>query len=167
MNVSLQLATERDGPVLESLVRAYHAFEGVGRPGEDITAAIRPLLGQSDLGCAWFICADSQPIGYVVICFGYSIEFSGRDAFIDELFIIEAERGKGIGKTVLALVKAEAARLGVKALHLECARNNERAQRLYKSAGFVSRESFFLMSATLDGERAPSEIPADPAEPRG
>lgn len=167
MKVTLQLATERDGAVLEQWVRAYHAFEGIAHPGEDLAAAIRPLLGESALGRVWLICADSQPVGYVAICFGYSIEFSGRDAFIDELFIIEEERGKGIGKAVLAQIKAEAALLGVKALHLECARNNRRAQRLYRSAGFVPRESFFLMSASLDEASAQPGAPASPAERRG
>ena len=163
MKVTLKLATEHDAPLLEQLVREYHAFEGIALPTE---AAIRPLLGQGGLGRVWLACADSQPIGYVAICFGYSIEFSGRDAFVDELFIVEAERGKGIGRQVLALLKAEAALLGVKALHLEVARTNRRAQHLYQSAGFVSRESSFLMSAPLERETAQRGAPIDSAKRR-
>lgn len=90
MNVTLQLSTERDRPALEHWIRAYHAFEGIARPGEDLTAVIGPLLGQSELGRIWLVCADSQPLGYAAICFGYSIEFGGRDGFVDELFIVEA-----------------------------------------------------------------------------
>ena len=70
------------------------------------------------------------------------------------MFIVPEHRGKGFGKTVLALVKSEAALLGVKALHLEVARSNEGARRLYRSAGFVSREQFFVMSVHLESPAA-------------
>jgi len=161
MSINLRLVTEAELPLLESYVRAYHEFEGVSHAGQDAVAALVPLLGQSPLGCIWFICLGTEPIGYVAICFGYTIEFSGRDAFIDEMFIVETHRGKGYGKRALISLKAAAAQLGVKVLHLEVARTNERAQRLYRSVGFVPRERFFLMSASIAGEDAQQGTPAD------
>jgi ribosomal protein S18 acetylase RimI-like enzyme len=50
---------------------------------------------------------------------------------------------------VLARVEAEAATLGIRALHLEVARSNVRAQKLYGAAGFRARERFFLMSRRI------------------
>jgi GNAT superfamily N-acetyltransferase len=149
MNINLRIATESDLDLLRMYVRAYHEFEGIAHRDGDPAAALRPLLGRSPLGRLWLICLGPPPIGYAAICFGYTIEFSGRDAFVDELFIVPEQRGKGYGKAVLALLKSEAASLGVKALHLEVARTNEGAQRLYRSAGFVPRERFFLMSAPI------------------
>lgn len=73
---------------------------------------------------------------------------------MDEIFILPKHRGKGFGKAVLALVKSEAALLGIKALQLEVARSNESAQSMYKSAGFVARERFFVMSASLENTLA-------------
>ena len=46
-------------------------------------------------------------------------------------------------------VKVEARRLDIRALHLEVARDNQRARRLYASAGFAAREQYFLMSAPI------------------
>ena len=155
MSVHLRLSNDNDYALIESFVRAYHAFDGIPDTSQGDAAAIRPLLGRSTLGRVWVICLGNQPVGYVAICFGYSIEFDGRDAFVDEMFILEPHRGKGFGASALALVKAEAAKLGVKALHLEVARGNERAQRLYRSAGFVARERFFLMSAPITSGDAP------------
>lgn len=149
MNISLRVAEEADLSLVLAYVRAYHEFEGVVHSAGSAAATIRPLLGQSALGRLWLICLDSQPVGYVAICFGYSIEFGGRDAFVDEIFVAREYRGKGFGKAALTLVKSEAASLGVTALHLEVARSNNQAQRLYRSAGFVSRERFFLMSAQI------------------
>ena len=88
------------------------------------------------------------------LCFGYTIEFVGRDAFIDEFFIQEEARGLGIGRQVLAFAKQEAAKLGIVALHLEVARTNEKAKRLYAKAGFDAREQFHLMSCAIESDGA-------------
>lgn len=90
-------------------------------------------------------------IGYVAISFGFSIEFGGRDAFIDEIFVSSEYRGSGYGREALALMKAEVARHDIKALHLEVTRTNKRAQQLYRSLGFSEREKYFLMSTEIFG----------------
>ena len=151
MDIYLRIAEEGDLEQVLTYVRAYHATEGITHSSVNAASTVRPLLGQSTLGRVWLICRGSQSIGHIAICFGYSIEFGGRDAIVDELFILPEHRGKGFGKAVLALVKSEAALLDVKALHLEVARSNEKAQRLYKSSGFISREGFFIMSVPLEG----------------
>jgi len=137
-------------------VRAYHEYEGMHLPDEVRGSAVRALLGESPLGRIWLIGAGEGPVGYVAACFGYSIEFGGRDAFVDELYIVPEHRGRGHGRSALRLVKPEAARLGVRALHLEVARTNDRAQRLYRSLGFAAREKYFLMSAVLDEAGVPA-----------
>lgn len=150
IEVSLQVAQISDLDELRGLVRAYHAFEGISCPDGDIDAAVSPLLGDSDLGRCWLIRAGEATAGYLALCFGYSIEFGGRDGFIDEMYLAEPFRGQGVGTAALRLLKAEASALGVGALHLEVARTNKRAQRLYEKAGFIARAPFFLMSARLD-----------------
>ncbi len=112
-------------------------------------AAITPLLGDNTFGRIWLISKSDRIVGYIALCFGYSIEFGGRDAFVDEFFIDETARGQGIGKEVLEAVKIEAQKLGVVALHLEVACTNTRAKKLYSSCGFDARENFNLMSCTL------------------
>ena len=87
--------------------------------------------------------------GYIALTYGYSLEFGGRDAFIDEFYIRPDFRGEGLGQTILGLIQQEAERLGIRALHLEVARTNLRAQRLYARANFQPRNKYVLMSATL------------------
>jgi hypothetical protein len=43
-------------------------------------------------------------MGYVGLTLGYSLEFEGRDAFIDELYFQEPFHGQGIGAKALAWV---------------------------------------------------------------
>lgn len=154
MDIYLRVAEESDLDQVLTYVRAYHEFEGIAHSAVNAASAVRPLLGRNTLGRVWLICHGSQSIGHIAICFGYSLEFGGRDAVVDEIFILPEHRGKGFGKAVLALVKSEAALLGIKALQLEVARSNESAQSMYKSAGFVARERFFVMSASLENTLA-------------
>jgi ribosomal protein S18 acetylase RimI-like enzyme len=117
--------------------------------------ALLPLLTPTSLfGRIWLILASDIAVGYIALCFGYTIEFAGRDAFIDEFFIQEEARGRGIGSQVLAFVKQAATQLGIAALHLEVARTNEKARHLYAKAGFDSREQFHLMSCTIESDAA-------------
>lgn len=147
--MELRIAEVTDVDVLLPLVRRYHEFEQIEMSDADRIKAFSPLLGQNTLGQIWLILSSEQVVGYIALCFGYSIEFGGRDAFVDEFFIEASARGQGFGRAVLAAIKAEAANRGIIALHLEVARTNRRAKALYTHLGFESREHFHLMSCFL------------------
>lgn len=149
MPTRLQAASSEHVPILLPLIKAYHAFEGIGLSDAERVLAVEPLLGENDMGRIWLINHADRYVGYIVLCFGYSIEFKGRDAFLDEFFIEEPYRGKGIGGTALAEVISHLAPLGIKAVHLEVGRDNKRARQLYADQGFVARERFTLMSLRL------------------
>ncbi|MEZ4701586.1 MAG: GNAT family N-acetyltransferase [Rhodothermales bacterium] len=149
MKLELRHAQPADLPAVDAFVGAYHRFEGI--PAGSAAEAVRPLLGDNAFGRIWLIDVDGVPAGYVAVCFGYSIEFGGRDAFVDEFFLDEAFRGRGIGSAVLDLLPDAVAPFGVRALHLEVGRDNDRARRLYGARGFEARDGYLLMSRRLDG----------------
>jgi GNAT superfamily N-acetyltransferase len=137
------------GPLL-SLVEAYHRFEGIEQLPKIRRAAVTALLADASLGGIWLIRHEGQAIGYIALCYGYSIEFAGRDAFIDEFYILPEFRRQGIGSQTLDFIKAEARKAGIKALHLEVDEENAAARVLYERHGFDVRQNFHLMSARLN-----------------
>ncbi len=147
--VSLVLAGPADLARLEPFVGAYHAFEHIESTPQSRRIALEPLLENAALGRIWLIEVDGETAGYIALCFGYTIEFAGLDAFVDEFFIAAAQRGRGIGRYALERVADEARRCSVKALHLEVARTNVAAARLYSACGFESREKYHLMTRDL------------------
>jgi ribosomal protein S18 acetylase RimI-like enzyme len=149
--VELEAAGAAQLATLLPLVRGYHEFESVTMSDAERAAALAPLLEPgSSLGRVWLVRQGGEVVGYAALTFGYSIEFRGRDAFVDELFLVAQARGRGIGSAVLDRVKAHAAALGLVALHLEVARDNLQARRLYERWGFAAREQFHMMSCCLD-----------------
>ncbi len=144
----LHLARPDDFDKLAPLVAAFHAHEGIVQSDEARRDALMPLLEGIPHGVAYLVGPRNAPVGYIVISFGYSIELGGIDGFVDEFFIRDKVRGRGMGSEVLMTLLPALREHGVKALHLEVDRENDSAQRLYKRAGFEPRETYMLMTRT-------------------
>lgn len=149
MSAVLTLAAPEHFERLDSLVAAFHAEEGINLPADARAAGIRPLLEGIPHGAVYLIGPPRAPIGYVVVTFGWSIEFGGMDGFIDEIFIRPGVRGRGVATEVLLALPRALGDAGVKALHLEVASDNATAQRLYARAGFQMRDGYHLMTRLL------------------
>lgn len=149
MSTALHLARPDDLDRLIPLVEAFHSEEGILQDDETRRAALMPLLDGSPLGAIYLIGPTRAPVGYVVITFGWSVEFGGMDAFIDEIFIRPKVRGRGMGGDALTALSGALGDAGVRAFHLEVDRTKDRTRRLYQRAGFEPRERYMLMTKRL------------------
>ena len=147
--ITLELAGPTQLEELLPLVAAYHAFEEVETSAEQRRDSVGKLLHDKGLGEIWMVRKLDKLIGYIAVCYSYSIEFGGRDAFVDEFCIAAAERGKGIGGRVLKEIAVLLRARGIVAVHLEVDGGNERARAAYARAGFSSRDKYHVMSLVL------------------
>lgn len=146
MSVLLRPATTDDVSLLLGFMRGYYAHDRIVLNEQAARNALHPPLTDPGIGRVWVIEESGKAVGYVVALFGWSLEFHGRDCFLDELYIEPEFRGRGAGTQAMALVEAELRTLGVRAMHLEVERSNTGAQRFYASLGFEDRSRFFMMS---------------------
>lgn len=149
MSAALTLAGPDDLERVTRLVAAFHADMGIEQDAQTRSAALAPLLDGSPHGCVYLIGPARAPIGYVILTFGWSVEFGGMDGFVDEIYLRPAVRGRGIATEALLSLARTMASAGVKALHLEVDRADEAARRLYERTGFQPRDRFMLMSRRL------------------
>ena len=140
MSKILHLAGPDDAERLLRMLAAYHAFEGIDVSDEHRAAALMPLLEGSPHGAVWLVGPKMAPVGYIAVSFGWSIELGGLEGFIDEFWIREKVRGRGMGGEVLAALLPSLKAAGLRALHLEVAPGNETAMRLYGRMGFQHRD---------------------------
>lgn len=129
-------AAVEDVSRLLALMREFYAETATPLDATRATEAFEALLADDRLGRVWLIQAGKNDVGYVVITFSYSMEFGGRNAFLDDLFIQAPFRGAGLGTAVLKEVRAFCMEHGMRAIHLETGRDNAGAQALYRRAGF-------------------------------
>ena len=105
---------------------------------------LRALLDSRDLGTAFVAVEDGCVIGYLVVVWGFSLELGGRDASVDELYVVPEHRSRGIGSALLDAAEAACAEAGALALHLVAERSNTGAHRLYRRLGFTGYEKSLL-----------------------
>ena len=110
---------------------------------EEVRKSLCELLVTPSAGRAFLIRDDQLSIGYLVLSFDFSLEYGGKNAWIDELFIRPEFRGKGIGSQALDFAAQTARELGAKVLHLEVNRGNP-AIDLYRRNGFKDHDRFLL-----------------------
>jgi ribosomal protein S18 acetylase RimI-like enzyme len=124
---------------LETIVKMMQSFYEIDNyPFDAEIAAIlfQEFVNNENLGKCWFIIMDEKTVGYVILTFVFSFEYKGRIAFLDELYIKEECRGKGIGKTAIQFIQEQANELSLKLIYLEIENHNQNAQKLYLSQNF-------------------------------
>lgn len=148
MSVSLIPATEKDCETVIVLSLALAREEGTSFKGRQETA-IELLLGTVEFGRIFLIDESGVKVGYAALSWGFSIEYGGRDGFLDEFYIVKERRGQGIGAAALHLLEKEAFAEGLVALHLEVLKDNKAAADFYHRNGYADQRSLFMSKRLL------------------
>jgi GNAT superfamily N-acetyltransferase len=149
MAIVFQAAELLDLELLIELMREFYECEQLPFDDPGARVAVGRLLADDSLGRVWIIRQGKAAIGYVVLTVGYSLEFLGRDAFIDELYLRADYRRQGVGTQTLQFVEEVCPTLGIRALHLEVNRANTKAQAVYQKAGFRPRDHVLMTKQIL------------------
>jgi ribosomal protein S18 acetylase RimI-like enzyme len=134
--VSLVPATGADVPILLPWVQDFYAHEGIPFDPATAAATLRELIDNPAFGRIYTLLADGAAVGYAAVALGFSLEFGGRSAFLDELYVHPSSRGRGIGTLALRLLQEDCRRLGARSLALEVGLHNAGAEALYRREGF-------------------------------
>lgn len=138
--VQFRRAELADIAALLRLQADYYAEDGYIHDEGKARRAWEIFLSDTSLGRAWAVDSATGLVGYVVVALGYSLEYHGFDAFVDELYLVPAARGQGLGRKALRVAETACAELGVNALHLEVEPGKTGAQELYRRMGFVGSQ---------------------------
>ena len=131
------------------MMQDFYAIDNYPIDIEVSKQLFKEFISNENLGKAFLICQSdegriSEIIGYVILTFIFSFEYSGKIAFLDELYISENFRGKGIGKQAIDFIKQEATQLNVKLIYLEVENHNVNAQKLYLANDFETHNRNLL-----------------------
>lgn len=146
MSAVLTLAKPEHLEKLIAMVTAFHEEAGINLSDQARRNGVAPLLDGIPHGVAYLVGPPRSPIGYIIVTFGWSLEFGGMDGFIDEFYVRPGVRGRGIASETLQTLPRALGDAGLTALHLEVDMTNDTARRLYTRAGFVARENYQLMT---------------------
>jgi GNAT superfamily N-acetyltransferase len=150
-------ATVDDVTLLRTMIRELAEFEreldsclievtDLARDGFGANPRFRALIAE------W----DGHPAGYALF-FGYYSTWVGRGLFLEDLFVREQFRGRGIGKELLASVARISEQEHCYGVQWEVLDWNEKAIALYKSLGAEFRDRWRPVLLTDDALRRLAE----------
>lgn len=139
--------------MLVSMMPGVYGYEGETPDVTGWTTAVAELIQTPSLGTLWMIHWQGQPIGYVAVTFGFTLEFYGRTATIDELFVASPYRSHGIGGQAIEFIEAYVRSIGTRSLMLEVDIANTRGQRFYEARGFQYYPHMHIMNKQLSSKQ--------------
>lgn len=128
---------EADRELYLTLVKEFYSSEAVLHPipAEYMTATFEEMMRSGDYVRGYLLSAGEETAGYALISLTFSQEAGGRVAWIEEIYIRPAFRGRGLGKEFFTYME-EHVESKVKRMRLELEPDNRQAKKLYEALGY-------------------------------
>jgi ribosomal protein S18 acetylase RimI-like enzyme len=146
---SFRQANPNDRDALEQMILAYYLFDNQTVEISKIHSSLDIALTENPHVMIWIIEVDKELVGYFALAIGFTIEAGGKDGFLDELFVKEKYRDRGIGRAAVKFALDICPSMEIRRLSLEVETHNLRAKRLYRDIGFFTHDRI-LMSHWVD-----------------
>lgn len=146
--ITVRQAILSDLGALAPLFDSYRQFYGCT---SDLHAATEFLSARFDHGeSVLFIAHEgNKPIGFTQLYPSFSSVSLARTFVLNDLFVCEHVRRKGVATRLMAAAVDYASSLGAVRVSLSTATTNETGQMLYQSAGWKREEQFFVYHFTI------------------
>jgi GNAT superfamily N-acetyltransferase len=142
MPVHAWKAGPNEAEIVARLLVAFRDHMGYEWPSENaFLAGVERLIEERDTE---FLLAapneDSPPSGVVQLRFRHGIWRAGGDCLVEDVFVDEAARGRGVARALLELATQRALERGCRRMELDVNEANIGALALYESFGFTAGE---------------------------
>ena len=137
MQTNFRYFTAEDKPSFYRMVKKFYAPPAVLHfPSDDVMlSCFDASLENPEYIKGFMFEADEKEAGYAIVSMKFETEVGGFAAWIEELFVEEEFRSKGIGSAFFEHLKKELSGR-MKRIRLEVGDENDGAKQLYKRLGF-------------------------------
>ena len=138
MDIDYVPATAKDLPQMVELLAVLFTDEAEFQPNaEKQRRALEALLANPTIGRLYVAREGKRVVAMASLLYTISTVEGGKAAWFEDLVVHPDERKRGIGEALLKYVVAQARADGVLRITLLTDMQNERAQAMYRRAGFV------------------------------
>lgn len=147
--LTVRQATLSDLEALVPLFDDYRQFYG---RTSDVQAARGFLKARFNHGESTLFIAfeGNTPVGFSQLYPSFSSASLARTFVLNDLFVVEFARRKGVASKLMSAAVEFASVLGAVRISLSTATNNETAQALYQSAGWKRDEQFLVYHFAIE-----------------
>jgi GNAT superfamily N-acetyltransferase len=148
-------ATEADVPLILQFIRDLAEYE---RLADRVTATEemirRTLFGNPRFAEVLIAEEDGAPAGFALFFHNYSTFLGQPGIYLEDLFVREEMRGRGIGKALLGRLARTARERGCGRVEWAVLNWNAPSIAFYRSIGAVSLDDWMIMRLTGDALEA-------------
>jgi ribosomal protein S18 acetylase RimI-like enzyme len=131
-------ATAKDLPQMVELLAVLFTDEAEFQPNADKQRrALEQILNNPSIGTLYVAREGKRVIAMASLLYTISTAEGGKAAWFEDLVVHPDERKRGIGEALLKHVVTQARAAGITRITLLTDMQNERAQAMYRRAGFV------------------------------
>ena len=147
--VNVRSAGLDDLPALAALFDGYRMF--YGQPSDPLRAGafLRQRLERGDSHLLLAMDAQGGALGFVQLYPSFTSVGTAPIEILNDLFVAEAARGRGVARVLLRRAADDARARGAVGLVLSTALDNQPAQSLYASEGWVRDTEFVEFARKL------------------
>ncbi len=126
-----------DAPVVARLLRDFNAEFDVPTPAP---GELAPLLAELIEAGEATVLLGEEELGLAVLRWRPSLYSRQLVTYLEELYVVPAHRGEGLGRALLEATVAAAREAGAERVELGTSTGDTAARGLYESAGFTNLE---------------------------
>jgi GNAT superfamily N-acetyltransferase len=134
--MEITAAGRRDRAEVIALLAAQLAEHAIELAPDRLASAVDGVLADPARGVLFVARAEGTAVGVAYLSFTWTLEHGGPVGWLEELYVVPSQRGRGIGTALLDVVGRRARAAGCGAVELEVDAGHARAARLYTRHGF-------------------------------
>ena len=166
---TIRFAQPSDVPTVFRLIQGLAEYE---RLAHEVTGT-EDLLREHMFGVRRYVEVilaevDGRTVGFALFFHNYSTFLARPGIYLEDLFVLPEERGRGYGKALLSSLARIAVERGCGRLEWSVLDWNEPSIEFYKALGAVPMDEWTIFRVTGDaltqlGSSGPEAIPVDPS----
>ena len=142
--MTIRRMIEKDREIIFDMMREFYSSPAVYTNGsnEIFMNDIDNSINENPYLEGYVVIEEQKIVGYTMLAKSFSTEFGKPCIWIEDIYLIEECRGKGIGKIILEFIEQKYPN---HLLRLEAEVENENAVKLYRKFGFKDLPYLELM----------------------
>ncbi len=144
MNIVIRRARVEDAAAIAEMANALNRHVGIATAPFTEMIVRRDGFGPSSSFSVFIAEQDGTTAGYALFLPSYNTDIAARTIMLSDIYVVEHERRRGVGRVLMAAVAAEALRTGAAGVEWGVHATNGTAREFYRRLGAVGGDVHVL-----------------------
>ena len=140
--MTIRFATENDCALILHFIRDLAEYEKMADQVVASEELLREWIFEKQKAEVLFVCEEGKELGFALFFHNFSTFLGRAGIYLEDLFVLQAYRGKGYGKALLKKLAQIAVECGCGRLEWSCLDWNSPSIDFYRSLGAIPMDDW-------------------------